>query len=71
MSDPTVKDAGWLQIYVYNDKNEFVWLAANTLEPHAGMTYVPAAGRFYLKISPGNCKWKVAYKTALKSSAER
>jgi hypothetical protein len=60
MSDPTVKGAGWLQIYVHDDKDQLVSLAANIKEPGGDTTYYGSTGRFYLKINSANCKWKVS-----------
>lgn len=59
MTDPVFEGAGILQIYVHNEKDELVSLAANTNKPGSDTSYVRGKGRFYLKINSGNCKWKV------------
>jgi hypothetical protein len=59
MTDPTFKGAGILQICVHNENDQLVSLAANTNNPGSDTSYVRGKGRFYLKISSANCKWKV------------
>ncbi len=51
--------AGIFQIYVHNDKDELVSLAANKQGTGKDVSYVRGKGRFYLKINSGNVDWSV------------
>lgn len=59
MSDPAFAGAGIFQIYVHDASDKLIALAANTQQPGSDTSYVRASGKFYLKISAANCRWKV------------
>lgn len=50
---------GIIQIYIYDDANNLVGLAANTQSGGSDTSFQHKAGTFYLKISGANGQWKV------------
>lgn len=59
MSDPALPGAGILQIFVYDQNDKLVSLAANTTQPTSDTSYVRGKGNYHLMINSGNCKWRV------------
>jgi hypothetical protein len=52
--------AGILQLYVYDQNDNLVTLAANTQGPSSDVSYVRGGpGRYYIEISSGNIDWRV------------
>lgn len=51
--------ASIIQIYVYNEKDELVTLAANKQGVGKDTSYVRGQGKFYLKINSANVEWSV------------
>lgn len=60
MTDPVFKGAAIFQIYVHDEDDRLVSLAADTTQPGTDRSYVQGKGRFYLTIRAANCKWKVS-----------
>jgi hypothetical protein len=58
-SNEPFANAGIFQIYVHNDKDELVSLAANKQGTGSDTSYVRGRGRFYLKINSANVDWSV------------
>lgn len=51
--------AGIFQIYVHDDSDNLIALAANKQGTGSGTSYVKPTGRFYLDINSGNVDWTV------------